>query len=297
MHPVLIALPTLGLAIRAYDVLMVLAVLAGLVLAPYWGWRFEGLDWRRTLPASLVVGLAIFVGARIHFVATNWTRYAGDPLAALRFWAGGLHAPGGLVALVLAAPFVLRAFKVPALKFADICTPTGGVILAIVRLGCFLNGCCFGSLCAWPWGVRFPRQSYVFLIHADQHLVEPTAVTSAPVHPLQLYFLAASVGIALFGTWLERHKRFDGECALAGVFLYSATSGALEFFRGDYPERVFWGPLPQLAWVTLTMAAVSAIAWGFAEYQHRAHAREFTREAASAPRDAKSPEANALATT
>jgi len=273
MHRILLELPRLGLTFESYDVMLALAVLTGLGLAPYWAWSFEGLDWRRTMPASLVFAVVILLGARLHFVATQWSRFAEHPLTALRLGSGGLHAPGGLIALVLSAPLVLRAFQIPAAKFADICTPTGGTILAIVRVGCFLNGCCFGTLCTWPWCIRFPRQSYVFLLHADQHLVEPTALASASVHPLQLYFLAASLLIAAVGLWLERHKRYDGETALAGLFLFSASSGLLEFLRADYPGRVYWGTLPQLAWVTLGMAVASAAVWGLMEYRHGARSR------------------------
>jgi phosphatidylglycerol---prolipoprotein diacylglyceryl transferase len=268
MHPV-IALPLLGLTLRSYDVLMIAGIVTGLVLAPWLGGKLDGTDWRRCVPATVVLAVLMLLGARLHFVATQWGRFAAHPLSAFTLNTGGLHAPGAVIAFVLAAPFVLRAFALPLARSADVAALTAGVVLAIIRLGCFLNGCCFGTVCAWPWGVSFPRQSYVFLLHADQHLVDGTATGSAPVHPLQLYFLAASLGTAAVGLWVERHRRYAGEVALVGLVLFSGTSALLESFRGDFADRVYWGPLPHLAWVTLGMTALSAIALVVAEIRHR----------------------------
>jgi phosphatidylglycerol:prolipoprotein diacylglycerol transferase len=278
MHPV-ITVPLLGLTVRAYDVLMILGIGTGLVLAPWLGGKLDGTDWRRSVPATILLAVLMLLGARLHFVATQWPRFAAHPLSAFTLTSGGLHAPGAVIALVLTAPLVLRAFGLPLAHSADVATLTAGVVLAIVRLGCFLNGCCFGTVCTWPWCVSFPRQSYVFLLHADQHLVAATASGSAPVHPLQLYFLAASLGTAAVGLWVERHRRYAGEVALGGLVLFSGTSALLESFRGDFVDRVSWGPLPQLAWVTLGMTAFSAVALVVAEVRHRRRVPAVAREA------------------
>jgi phosphatidylglycerol:prolipoprotein diacylglycerol transferase len=219
-----------------------------------------------------VVAAVALVGARAHFVLTQWGRFAAEPLTALAVWSGGLHAPGGIVAAMVAAPAVLRRYGIPWRRYLDATLPAAGVSLAIVRVGCLLNGCCFGTLCAWPWGIRFPHASYVFLVHAEAGLVAPDASASAPVHPLQLYFAAAALLMAASGWWAARHKRYDGEVALVSLFVFAATSAVLELFRADYPGRVYWGALPQLEWTTLAMTVATAGALAVLGYPRRAGA-------------------------
>jgi len=47
----------------------------------------------------------------------------------------------------------------PGLALCDLITPSMALGLALGRIGCFLNGCCYGDLCEWPWAVQFPEQS------------------------------------------------------------------------------------------------------------------------------------------
>jgi phosphatidylglycerol:prolipoprotein diacylglycerol transferase len=275
VHPLLFGVPELNLTLRSYQTFIALAVVVGILLGAYWARRLEALDARRVVPAMFVFALVIFAGARAHYVLNAWNRFANDPWSMVAFWSGGLHAPGGLIALVLAGPFVLRRFGLPGARVADVCAPTGGVVLAVVRMGCFLNGCCFGTPCVWPWCVAFPRTSYVFLLHADQRLVDGAAMQSAPIHPLQLYFFGTALAIIVISLWLHPRKRFDGEVALVAVVLFSATSAVLESFRADYDGRAYWGTLPQLAWTTLGMTVASAAVLAIAEYRH--HARRGPR--------------------
>jgi phosphatidylglycerol:prolipoprotein diacylglycerol transferase len=166
-------------------------------------------------------------------------------------------------------PLVFRAFRVPIRPFADVLAPTVGVALAVTRLGCFLKGCCFGTVCHAPWCVTFPRGTYLFLLHADAGLVPPDAGHTAPVHPLQLYFSAAGLLMAAVSLWLYPRRRYDGQVALVELVVFSATAAALEFFRADPATRVYWGSLPQLAWTALAMTAGSALTLALAEWRHR----------------------------
>jgi phosphatidylglycerol:prolipoprotein diacylglycerol transferase len=154
-------------------------------------------------------------------------------------------------------------------RFADGFAPTVGVGIAIARLGCFLQGCCFGTICAWPWAVRFPRDTYVYEFHRQQGALTPGAASTAPVHPLQLYFAGAGLLLTVVALWLHPRKRYDGQVGLVTLLVYSVGSAALEFLRADYHPRVYWGPLPQLEWVALGLTAVSLVALAAAEWRHR----------------------------
>jgi prolipoprotein diacylglyceryltransferase len=100
-------------------------------------------------------------------------------------------------------------------------------------------------------------------------LLAPDAAHAAPVHPLELYFAAAGVLLTIVGLWLHRRKAYDGEVALVALLLFSASSAWLETFRGAIPQRVWWGPLPELEWLALAMTVSSFAALLAAELIQR----------------------------
>jgi phosphatidylglycerol---prolipoprotein diacylglyceryl transferase len=269
MHPILLEIPSLGITILSYRVCLLLAVLLCWLIGPRWVAALEGLDPWRVFRAMVLLGLAAFAGARLHFVLTHWGDFADRPLAALQFWSGGLHAGGGIVLLTVAAPFVLGWLRLPLGRFADGFVPTVGVGIAIARLGCFLHGCCFGTLCSWPWCVTFPRNTYIYQYHIDLGVLPFGAERTLPIHPLQLYFAASGLMITAAALWLHPRKRYDGEVALVGLVLFSTSTAILEFLRADAQPRVYWGALPQLTWIALAMSAASLVALAAVELVHR----------------------------
>jgi phosphatidylglycerol:prolipoprotein diacylglycerol transferase len=269
MHPVLIDIPSLGITILSYRVCLLLAVLVCWVIGPRWVAALEGLDPWRVFRAMVWLGVAAFAGARLHFVVSHWSDFADRPLAALQFWSGGLHAGGGIVLLAVAAPFVLGRLRLPLGRFADGFAPTVGIGIAIARLGCFLHGCCFGTICSWPWCLTFPRDTYIYQYHTDLGLLPSGAERTLPIHPLQLYFAAAGLMITAVALWLHPRKRYDGEVALVGLVLFSTSTALLEFLRADAQPRLYWGALPQLTWIALGMSIASLVALAAAELLHR----------------------------
>lgn len=269
MHPILLDLPSLGITILSYRACLLLAVLACWLIGPRWVARLEGLPPWSIFHAMLLLGLAAFAGARLHYVLTHLGDFADRPLAALQFWSGGLHAGGGIILLALAAPFVLARLGLPPARSADGLVPIIGLGIAIARLGCFLHGCCFGTVCSWPWCVTFPRDTYIYQYHADLGVLPFGAARTLPIHPLQLYFAAAALMVTAAGLSLQRRKRYDGEVALVALVLFSTSTAALEFLRADAQPRLYWGSLPQLTWIALGMTAVSLAALTAAETVHQ----------------------------
>lgn len=91
------------------------------------------------------------------------------------------------------------------------------------RIGCLLNGCCYGRVCSLPWAIRFP---------ADNPLHPPTY----PVHPTEVYESLLNLGLYMALAWLHRHKKFDGQVFAVYLVSYAALRSFVELFRGDYPE-------------------------------------------------------------
>jgi phosphatidylglycerol:prolipoprotein diacylglycerol transferase len=268
LHPTL-HIPFLDLAVRSHNVMVLAAIVAAGGLGYYGAVRSEGLDARRVGWAFLGLGLATFVGGRLHFVLANWPSFGADPWRILRLSSGALHAPGAIVALALAGALLLPLLRLPIGRFVDGLAPAVGVGIALARVGCFLHGCCYGVVCPYPWGVTLARDSYLYMLQLESGQLTNTASESLPVHPLPLYFAAAGLAITAFLFWLRPRRSYPGQLGLLLLLLFSASSALLEPLRSDDPTRVYWGPWPQLLWVTAGMTVVSTILLVVVELAHR----------------------------
>ncbi|MCR4399513.1 MAG: prolipoprotein diacylglyceryl transferase, partial [Syntrophomonadaceae bacterium] len=114
---------------------------------------------------------------------------------------------------------------------ADIVAPYLALAYAVGRVGCFLNGCCYGRPTTLPLGVVFP------------------SVDSLPRHPTQLYSVLAGLILYMVLRRLLRARRFEGQVILAYLGGYSLLRIAIEFFRENL-----------VVWHGLTMAQVTALA-------------------------------------
>lgn len=261
MIPV-VELPLVG-ETRTHALMVLLAALAAATLGATNATRFERLPAGRVIAAIALIAAAVFIGGRLHFALLRLRLFSDRPLDILRISSGGLHAPGAICGGVIGGWFGLRALGLPVGRFADAFAPAVGLGIGIARLGCFLNGCCYGDLCTLPWGLSMPAGSLPHLEQIERGLLAPDAPRSLPVHPLPLYFSLAALALAALFTWVQPRKSRDGQIALWFLFLFSLTSGLLEPLRTDHEMRVYWGSMPQLQWVTLamTLAAAAALAW------------------------------------
>lgn len=168
---ILVAIPRfapLGVPVRAYGVLLVLAIGVAFAMAVHRA-KQRGIDTDTILSLAMwwlfIPGI---VGARLFFVIEYWdVRFAPLSLGAavieaLRFTEGGLVVYGSLIGATVG--FLLFAWKqkLPPLALADIVAPSLVAGLAIGRLGCLMNGCCYGGECQLPWAVTFPPASPPF---------------------------------------------------------------------------------------------------------------------------------------
>ncbi len=169
------------------------------------------------------------LGARLFFVITFWnTEFAHESFTHLfAVWQGGLVYYGGLIGASLGTLIYMLRKQLPVWKLADVVAPSIALGSMFGRIGCFLNGCCFGRACTLPWAVHFPpgNDSY------------PQAV-----HPTQIYDALLNLTLYGFLAWVYRRKRFDGQ--VFGLYLvgYAVFRFIVEMFRGDYPpNQLFLG--------------------------------------------------------
>jgi phosphatidylglycerol---prolipoprotein diacylglyceryl transferase len=156
-----------GLPIRGYGVMLVLAVAAGVGLSC---WRAERIGFDPEIILSLAMWLFVsgIVGARLFYVIEYWHTFQSESVgetlkAILSVTKGGLVVYGCMLAGGAALAVFVYKYRLPGLVISDLIAP--GVVLgmAIGRLGCFLNGCCYGGVCDLPWAVRFPAGSPPFM--------------------------------------------------------------------------------------------------------------------------------------
>ncbi|MBN1943202.1 MAG: prolipoprotein diacylglyceryl transferase [Phycisphaerae bacterium] len=168
MRQIIIAFGTLRFAgsefplrVYGYGLMLVLGFLVGILLAR-WRARRAGED------PEVVSQLAIWAliggvgGARLAYVVKEWDFYRDAGLGELmNITSGGLIYFGGLLggAGLVILGMILK--RVPVRRFLDIMAVTVMVGLAFGRMGCLLNGCCWGGRCDenWPLAARFPMIS------------------------------------------------------------------------------------------------------------------------------------------
>ena len=108
---------------------------------------------------SLIAGV---VGARVFFVIHYFDQFRGNLLSVFAVWKGGLELLGGVILAITVIVLYLRHHKLPVRRYLDILAIALLLALAFGRIGCFLNGCCFGKPSDVPWAVRFPYGSYAY---------------------------------------------------------------------------------------------------------------------------------------
>ena len=115
-----------------------------------------------------------------------------------------------------------------------------GLGIMIGRISCFLNGDDYGTITKAAWGVSYPPGSFAFADQVNKGLINLTANQSLPLHPVQLYL--SLNGLVLFLICSYIYKKYNYHAGfLFSLFwlLYGLTRFCLEFFRGDYPEKIF----------------------------------------------------------
>jgi phosphatidylglycerol:prolipoprotein diacylglycerol transferase len=251
VHPKLAEL--FGWPIHTYPVFVGGAFVLSAFLASR-DFRRNQLDVPPLLPFWAFLGALL--GGRLWYSVQH-----GGPLwRALLLWEGGIVFFGGLLGGSVVVAGMLLARKAPVLPVVDVAIPYVALGQAIGRLGCFMNGCCWGTPCQAPWAVQFPEGSLPYEQHRAHGLIEAGIPASLPVHPSQLY---AALGLMLVFVILKlagKRKAFHGALILLYLFLYGVLRFVVEFFRDDV-GRGFWGfTTAQWAGAILVLIALTVAA-------------------------------------
>ena len=231
MHPVLFRIGPF--ALRSYGVLLALSFFLGILLASRRMTKMGG-NGAKMIDLAVVVIIASIVGSRLFYVAFHWDEFAGRLLDIINpfnnpegIGIAGLSMDGGVFLAILCGLLYLRLAKQPILLTMDAMAPSFGLGIFLTRIGCFLNGCCFGKPCTTGLGVVFPAES-----------LAGWQYPGVPLHPTQLYNAAGGLIILGLLLWLERYRTFRGFTFLLAVIMYGILRLIVDFYR-YFEEHVY----------------------------------------------------------
>jgi phosphatidylglycerol---prolipoprotein diacylglyceryl transferase len=153
-----------GFPVRGYGVMLLLGIVVGVGMAMRRA-RQGGLNPEIIISLAIWMVICGIIGARLFYVIEYWQQsFAGKSLRetlleVVNVPEGGLVIYGGLVGAAVGFIIFIRKQRLPILAMADLVAPCMAIGLALGRIGCFLNGCCYGGETELPWHVTFPRLS------------------------------------------------------------------------------------------------------------------------------------------
>ncbi len=231
MHPELFRVGPF--AVHSYGVMLALSFILGIFIAVKKGEQ-RGIKGEEIVNLGFIIIISSIVGARLFYVLFHLNEFKGRWL--YTFWPvqengmlglGGLILLGGFILAFISASGYIFYKKLNFWQLADSIAPSLGLGIFLTRIGCFLNGCCFGRACDPSIGVVFPPDSPAGAIMGHSH-----------IYPTQLF--SALYGLIIFGVliWIDRKKHFDG--LLLGIFLilYGISRFTIDFFR-YYEDQMF----------------------------------------------------------
>jgi phosphatidylglycerol:prolipoprotein diacylglycerol transferase len=182
MYPELFKIPIVHLTVPSYGLMLVIGFLAAVSLIRHLSRRLAP-DPQLITTAALYSLIAGVVGARLFYVIHYFDSFRGDLLSVFAVWRGGLELLGGVLSAIAVIIIYLRHRKLPVRRYLDILAIGLLLALAIGRIGCFLNGCCFGKPSRLPW-LRWVRFPYASLAYISQ--INPDLKRNRPEPYLQL---------------------------------------------------------------------------------------------------------------
>lgn len=211
-----------------YGIFVAIGILSGLWVASRFS-KARGIPPESIIDSGVWLVISGLIGARLFYVILNWKdSFASQPLYEIfMIQKGGLVFYGGLLGGILGAFIFSKIKKIPILRLFDVLSLGLPIGHFFGRIGCFMNGCCYGKETNLPVGVHFPSPHETF---------------GKAVHPTELY--ESFLNLLLFFYLIKYFKKEKPDGAVTACYLmsYSLIRFAVEFLRGDYPaNQLFFG--------------------------------------------------------
>jgi len=211
MHPILFHIGPV--TIYSYGVALAVGFLLSVYFASQKAEETLGMDAAIIYSFAITVMILGFVGARVFYVINDWGYFRQHPSEMVMFHRGGLVYYGALIFGSIGGVLYLKNQKLSVLNVADVISPYIALGHGIGRVGCFLNGCCYGS------SALFDR--FLLVFGHSTHM------------PIQLVSSVANLLLFLFLLSMYSRRRFQGQILALYFLIYAAVRFALEMLRGD----------------------------------------------------------------
>lgn len=222
MHPIFLQLG--NFTIRSYGFMAMVGFLVGWLFI-HLNRKHADLTEDQASNLLLIAMVAGILGARIFYVVQFWNEHFANAQwwMVFRIDKGGLVFYGGFL-LAMASIFgYCKWRKLDFVRVLDVFAPAISAAHACGRIGCYLNGCCYGKVTTSVFGVSYPPESGI--------------APGAKVHPIQLYEAGENIiAIALYFYLVRKGRR--GTAMAAYMLVYGICRFFNEFFRGDNP--LYW---------------------------------------------------------
>jgi phosphatidylglycerol:prolipoprotein diacylglycerol transferase len=248
------------ISVPAYGTFLLLAAAVALALGVR-GAIGAGVSGRAALAGYSLAVAAGLVGSRLLDVALNWGPYAEAPGRIVALEPRGFALYGGFAAGLLVTGALARRWQVRFGSLADSAVPAVAAGIVLLRVGCFLNGCCAGTATDLPWGVAFPSAGPGL----DTQILAGTGLllvsdATVPVHPTQLYELVAALGCAAIALRLRRRGAAPGVPALAFAAVFLVFRAGSQVLRVPPPAATLPDLLP-LAYLVAGLGTAALLGW------------------------------------
>lgn len=272
-------LEVFGLHLAAWDAMFLVAVVAGYGVLRF-AVALPGVDPAVTAIAGYRLLLGYLVTVYVTALGAQLLSYAFDHGTTLvpppgsspwSYYLNPMAGPKTLYGCVLALPLAVTLLRAPPVRLPltlgaglDLWTPPLLAVLAIVRVGCLLQGCCYGIV-SHTLGLRFAEGSIAYNAQVASGLIERGG-EMVPVVPAQLVEAVFLLGLLLWSfRMLHAGRR---RVFVPAMVAYSTLRIAIEVVRAD-PVRNSFGPFSTSQWVALGVIAAAALV----RYAERARRR------------------------
>lgn len=212
MHPILFRVG--NFSVESYWVFMILGIMIGGIVI-YWQAKRKNLNSHKAIYLIIIAIISAFIGSRLSYVLLNLNSYQKDLLKIFQFWKGGFSWQGGFIIAFLIIFLILKNDKENLGKWLD--AGILGILIghSIGRIGCFLNGCCYGITTNVPWAIKN--------LSLNDGLLR---------HPTQLYeaFSYFLIFLLLY-SYAKKIKLKNGSLFFIGTTLHSLARFIIEYFR------------------------------------------------------------------
>lgn len=188
MFPELFEIPFIHVTLKSYGLMMVIGFLVAVSLIRH-------LSRNITPDPQLITNAALYsliggvVGARLFYVIHYFEHFKENPVSVFAIWHGGLELLGGVILAITIIFFYLLYHKLPIRHYLDILAIALMLALVFGRIGCLLNGCCFGKPTELPWAVRFPYNSIAYLSQVNPDLERNRSAPQLELPPEYLSYI------------------------------------------------------------------------------------------------------------